>query len=251
MAAREEIIEKIGLLNHMVGVARRIRRDEEAAADPNVARVVALLRLKDGIPTQEMATVLGIDGAAMGATLEAMGEAGLVEVRVADDGSKSVALTEKGREDAPAKAELSDVALDGFTDEEADAPSWARTGRSARRLARPRSGTRAGLPTATPREAAGGSAAGVTTVGAEAATAVADTAAGEKTAGLPTAGATVGPATTAAAIATGETTGAGTVAATVEVATTVVAGSVAATAAVTTAAGAVAAAARTSARQRS
>ena len=30
MAAREEIIEKIGLLNHMVGVARRIRRDEEA-----------------------------------------------------------------------------------------------------------------------------------------------------------------------------------------------------------------------------
>ena len=121
MAAREEIIEKIGLLNHMVGVARRIRRDEEAAADPNVARVVALLRLKDGIPTQEMATVLGIDGAAMGATLEAMGEAGLVEVRVADDGSKSVALTEKGREDAPAKAELSDVALDGFTDEEADA----------------------------------------------------------------------------------------------------------------------------------
>ena len=121
MAAREEIIEKIGLLNHMVGVARRIRRDEEATADPNVARVVALLRLKDGIPTQEMATVLGIDGAAMGATLEAMGEAGLVEVRVADDGSKSVALTEKGREDAPAKAELSDVALDGFTDEEADA----------------------------------------------------------------------------------------------------------------------------------
>lgn len=121
MAAREEIIEKIGLLNHMVGVARRIRRDEEAAADPNVARVVALLRLKDGIPTQEMATVLGIDGAAMGATLEAMGEAGLVEVKVADDGSKSVALTEKGREDAPAKAELSDVALDGFTDEEADA----------------------------------------------------------------------------------------------------------------------------------
>ena len=120
MAAREEIIEKIGLLNHMVGVARR-SRDEEAAADPNVARVVALLRLKDGIPTQEMATVLGIDGAAMGATLEAMGEAGLVEVRVADDGSKSVALTEKGREDAPAKAELSDVALDGFTDEEADA----------------------------------------------------------------------------------------------------------------------------------
>lgn len=97
MAAREEIIEKIGLLNHMVGVARRIRRDEEAAADPNVARVVALLRLKDGIPTQEMATVLGIDGAAMGATLEAMGEAGLVEVRVADDGSKSVALTDKGR----------------------------------------------------------------------------------------------------------------------------------------------------------
>ena len=121
MAAREEIIEKIGLLNHMVGVARRIRRDEEAAADPNVARVVALLRLKDGIPTQEMATVLGFDGSAMGATLEAMGESGLVEVRVAEDGSKSVALTEKGCEDAPAKAGLPDVALDGFTDEEADA----------------------------------------------------------------------------------------------------------------------------------
>ncbi len=121
MAAREGIIEKIGLLNHMVGVARRIRRDEEAAADPNVARVVALLRLRDGIPTQEMATVLGFDGSAMGATLEAMGESGLVEVRVAEDGSKSVALTEKGREDAPAKAGLPDVALDGFTDEEADA----------------------------------------------------------------------------------------------------------------------------------
>ena len=253
MAAREEIIEKIGLLNHMVGVARRIRRDEEAAADPNVARVVALLRLKDGIPTQEMATVLGIDGAAMGATLEAMGEAGLVEVRVADDGSKSVALTEKGREDAPAKAELSDVApwATSAASRLRSPASWARTGRSARRLARPRSGTMAGLPTATPGEAAGGSAAGVTTAGAETATAVADTAVGEKTAGLPTAGATVGPATTAADTAAGETTGARTVAATVAVATTAVAGSVAATAVATTAAGAVAAAARTSARQRS
>ena len=121
MTTRSEIIDKLGVVNHMVGIARHNRREQEAATDPNVGRVLALLRMKDGVSTQEMATILGIDGAALGATLEAMTEGGLVQVDAPEAGPKTVTLTDEGRKDEPSQAELCDVALDGFSDDEADA----------------------------------------------------------------------------------------------------------------------------------
>ncbi|MGN0076463.1 MAG: MarR family winged helix-turn-helix transcriptional regulator [Parafannyhessea sp.] len=121
MATRSEILDKMGVVNHMVGIARHNRREQEAATDPNVGRVLALLRMKDGVTTQEMSTILGIDGAVLGATLDAMTEGGLVEVDAPESGPKTVTLTDEGREDKPSQAELCDVALDGFSDDEADA----------------------------------------------------------------------------------------------------------------------------------
>jgi DNA-binding MarR family transcriptional regulator len=121
MATKSEILDKMNVVNHMVGIARHNRREQEAATDPNVGRVLALLRMKDGVTTQEMSTILGVDGAALGATLDAMTEGGLVEVDAPESGPKTVTLTDEGREDKPSQAELCDVALDGFSDDEADA----------------------------------------------------------------------------------------------------------------------------------
>ncbi|SER43393.1 MarR family winged helix-turn-helix transcriptional regulator [Parafannyhessea umbonata] len=122
MASKREVVEKIGVVNHMVGIARHMRREQEAAADANVGRILAMLRIKDGISTREMGMVLGVDSEAMGTTLESMVASGLVELSAAEgEGPKSVTLTEKGRDYQAEAKELSDVALDGFGDEDVDA----------------------------------------------------------------------------------------------------------------------------------
>ncbi len=122
MASKREVVEKIGVVNHMVGIARHMRREQEAAADANVGRILAMLRIKDGISTREMGMVLGVDSEAMGTTLESMVASGLVELSAAEgEGPKSVTLTEKGRDYQADAKELSDVALDGFGDEDVDA----------------------------------------------------------------------------------------------------------------------------------
>ena len=60
MATRAEIMEKLGEVQHMLNIARHNRKEQEAATDANVARVLALLRLKSEISVEEMSTVLGI-----------------------------------------------------------------------------------------------------------------------------------------------------------------------------------------------
>ena len=60
MATRAEIMEKLGEVQHMLNIARHNRKEQEEATDANVARVLALLRLKSEISVEEMSTVLGI-----------------------------------------------------------------------------------------------------------------------------------------------------------------------------------------------
>ena len=121
MATRAEIMEKLGEVQHMLNIARHNRKEQEAATDANVARVLALLRLKSEISVEEMSTVLGISPDSLGTTLGNMANDGLVVVtKDEDDNVQSVTLGEKGQEEQPKPRDLQNVALDGFTDDEVD-----------------------------------------------------------------------------------------------------------------------------------
>jgi DNA-binding MarR family transcriptional regulator len=96
-------------------------RSREEATDANVARVLALLRLKSEISVEEMSTVLGISADALGTTLGNMANDDLVVVtKDEDDNVQSVTLGKKGQEEQPKPRDLQNVALDGFTDDEVD-----------------------------------------------------------------------------------------------------------------------------------
>ena len=121
MATRAEIMEKLGEVQHMLNIARHNRKEQEEATDANVARVLALLRLKSEISLEEMSTVLGIGADALGTTLGNMSNDDLVVVtKDEDDNVQSVTLGEKGQEEQPKPRDLQNVALDGFTDDEVD-----------------------------------------------------------------------------------------------------------------------------------
>ena len=121
MATRAEIMEKLGEVQHMLNIARHNRKEQEAATDANVARVLALLRLKSEISVEEMSTVLGISPDSLGTTLGNMANDDLVVVtKDEDDNVQSVTLGEKGQEEQPKPRDLQNVALDGFTDDEVD-----------------------------------------------------------------------------------------------------------------------------------
>ena len=121
MATRAEIMEKLGEVQHMLNIARHNRKEQEEATDANVARVLALLRLKSEISVEEMSTVLGISADALGTTLGNMVNDDLVVVtKDEDDNVQSVTLGEKGQEEQPKPRDLQNVALDGFTDDEVD-----------------------------------------------------------------------------------------------------------------------------------
>ncbi|WP_165443477.1 hypothetical protein [Olsenella sp. Marseille-P4559] len=121
MATRAEIMEKLGEVQHMLNIARHNRKEQEEATDANVARVLALLRLKSEISVEEMSTVLGIGTESLGTTLGNMASDDLVVVTKDEDGNAgSVALGEKGQEEQPKLRDLQNVALDGFTDDEVD-----------------------------------------------------------------------------------------------------------------------------------
>ena len=121
MATRAEIMEKLGEVQHMLNIARHNRKEQEEATDANVARVLALLRLKSEISVEEMSTVLGIGADALGTTLGNMSNDDLVVVtKDEDDNVQSVTLGEKGQEEQPKPRDLQNVALDGFTDDEVD-----------------------------------------------------------------------------------------------------------------------------------
>ncbi len=121
MATRAEIMEKLGEVQHMLNIARHNRKEQEEATDANVARALALLRLKSEISVEEMSTVLGIGADALGTTLGNMANDDLVVVtKDEDDNIQSVTLGEKGQEEQPKPRDLQNVALDGFTDDEVD-----------------------------------------------------------------------------------------------------------------------------------
>lgn len=119
MANKAEIIDKYGVVQHMLNIARHNRKEQAAKADANVDRVLAMLRLKDNVALKDLETVLGVDSEALATTLGAMSANGLVQLVEGEDGTaESVSITEQGAEDQPKVQPLEDMALAGFSDDE-------------------------------------------------------------------------------------------------------------------------------------
>jgi DNA-binding MarR family transcriptional regulator len=119
MASKAEIIDKYGVVQHMLNIARHNRKEQAAKADANVDRVLAMLRLKDNVALKDLETVLGVDSEALATTLGAMSADGLVQLVEGEDGTaESVSITEQGAEDQPKVQPLEDMALAGFSDDE-------------------------------------------------------------------------------------------------------------------------------------
>ena len=86
-------------------------------------RILALLKLKDGIATREMAQILGIRVSSLNEVLAKMEKDGYIE-RVQSEQDKRVmlvSLTEKGREEEQPQSRFHDRMLAGFADEELEA----------------------------------------------------------------------------------------------------------------------------------
>lgn len=94
------------------------------AADPTrgAGRVLALLKLQDGIPTKEMAHILGIRVTSLNETLARMERDGLVTRTPSEEDKRVllVQLTEKGRSADDAEVDLPSRLMAGFNDEELD-----------------------------------------------------------------------------------------------------------------------------------
>ena len=91
-------------------------------ADPTrgQGRVLALLQVKDGLATRDMAMILGIRPASLNETLARLERDGLVERRPNEEDRRQqlVYLTEEGKARDTRPPRLHDQAFDGFTDDE-------------------------------------------------------------------------------------------------------------------------------------
>ena len=126
MDKRDELFEKYMNVRRMMGAMRHKRMaDEGPMADETRGRgrVLALLRLRDGISTREMAEVLGIRVSSLNETLARMEADGIVVRRQSDEDRRVmlVDLTEEGRAIKTPSHDLPELLFSDFTDEEMDA----------------------------------------------------------------------------------------------------------------------------------
>jgi DNA-binding MarR family transcriptional regulator len=86
-------------------------------------RILALLQLKDGIATKDMAQILGIRVSSLNETLGKLERDGYIERTPSEEDKRImlVTLTEKGREVKPHGSRLPKKLFAGFSDEELDA----------------------------------------------------------------------------------------------------------------------------------
>ena len=121
-ANTEEIFEKLLNVQRIMGMLRRQKMAERGpTADPTRGRgrIIALLKLSDGIPTRDIAEILGVRVSSLNEVLAKMERDGLVE-RVQSEEDKRVMLvnlTDKGREEEQ-ETQLHVKLLAGFDDDE-------------------------------------------------------------------------------------------------------------------------------------
>ena len=119
---KEDVFEKLLNVQRIMGMVRHQKMAERGpTADPTRGRgrIIALLKLCDGIPTREVAQILGIRVSSLNEVLAKMERDGLVE-RVQSEKDKRVMLvnlTDKGREEEQ-ETRLHAKLLAGFDEEE-------------------------------------------------------------------------------------------------------------------------------------
>ena len=117
-----DVFEKLLNVQRIMGMLRRQKTAERGpTADPTRGRgrIIALLKLSDGIPTRDIAEILGVRVSSLNEVLAKMERDGLVE-RVQSEEDKRVMLvnlTDKGREEEQ-ETHLPDKLLAGFSEEE-------------------------------------------------------------------------------------------------------------------------------------
>lgn len=122
MANKDQTFEKLLDLQHMMGAYHHKRMAQHgpmADATRGKGRVLALLKMKDGIATKDMATVLGIRVSSLNETLARLETDGYVERKPSEEDGRImlVYLTQKGREEQQPQMDLAEVLFAHFDDE--------------------------------------------------------------------------------------------------------------------------------------
>lgn len=121
--AKTEVFDKFMRVNRMMRFLRHHPRGGQGpAADPTrgQGRVIALLKIHDGIATRDIANVCGIRVSSLNETLARMEREGLVERRASEQDGRvqEVFLTEAGRAIEPPDGRLPGRVLKDFSSEE-------------------------------------------------------------------------------------------------------------------------------------
>lgn len=122
-ATKESLAEKLMVVWRLAGAARRPGRGPRRRFDPTrgKGRVLAMLKIKDGLSTKELASVTGVRISSMNEILAKLEAAGLVERRPSETDKRVmlVYLTDAGRAaEVEGAADLDMLA--GFSQEELD-----------------------------------------------------------------------------------------------------------------------------------
>lgn len=125
MATKESLLEKYATVQMLVGHMNAHGRPNSPFADRSrgQGRVLALLKLRDGISTREMAGVLGLRTSSLNETLAKLEKAGVIERRPSEQDKRVMLafLTEKGRNQQQDGGTSEFDLFAGFSDEEMDA----------------------------------------------------------------------------------------------------------------------------------
>lgn len=125
MTSKQETFEQLIELQKLMAVAHHkhlMQHGPMADATRGKGRVLALLKMKDGIATRDMANVLGIRVSSLNETLARLEAEGYVERKAAEQDRRImlVYLTEKGQAEEQPQNDLPNVLFEGFEDNELD-----------------------------------------------------------------------------------------------------------------------------------
>ena len=125
MATKEETFEQLIELQHLMGAAHHqhmMQHGPMADATRGKGRVLALLKMKDGLATKDMANVLGIRVSSLNETLSRLEADGIVERKPSEQDGRVmlVYLTEKGRAEEQPQNDLPEMLFVDFQEAELD-----------------------------------------------------------------------------------------------------------------------------------
>lgn len=121
-----ETFRKFMEVQQLMGVLhQRLRQTGGPMGDTSRGRgrILALLKLKDGVATKDMAQILGIRVSSLNETLAKLAEDGLIERTPSEDDKRImlVTLTDAGREAKAPSENLPDCLFEGFEDADLEA----------------------------------------------------------------------------------------------------------------------------------